>query len=62
MKPDSRKTDVDELIDANLKRAFEDLASEPVPDRFTELLGKLRSGEGTPGGGSSTDGGPSHEQ
>ncbi|MEL6465082.1 MAG: NepR family anti-sigma factor [Pseudomonadota bacterium] len=55
MKPPPRKTDVDAQIDANLKRAFEDLASEPVPDRFTELLSKLRSGEDVPDKGSSSD-------
>ena len=40
----TRKADVDAQIDANLKRAFDDLASEPVPDRFTELLNQLRTG------------------
>lgn len=44
MKPQTRKADVDAQIDANLKRAFEDLANEPVPDRFTDLLNQLRSG------------------
>lgn len=40
----TRKADVDAQIDANLKRAFDDMAGEPVPDRFTDLLKQLRSG------------------
>lgn len=34
---------MDQQIDANLKRAFDDMANEPVPDRFTELLNQLRA-------------------
>ncbi|WP_315899485.1 MULTISPECIES: NepR family anti-sigma factor [Roseovarius] len=34
-------------IDENLKRAFEDVASEPLPSRFTDLLEQLKtSGHG----------------
>ena len=29
-------------IDDNLRRAFDTMASEPLPDRFTELLAKLK--------------------
>ena len=43
-KPRSGNNDVQRQIDANLKRAFDTLASEPVPDRFTDLLDKLRKG------------------
>lgn len=32
---------VDE-IDRNLKQAFDDMAQQPVPDRFTDLLAQLR--------------------
>ncbi|MGR3760266.1 NepR family anti-sigma factor [Roseobacteraceae bacterium NS-SX3] len=32
-------------IDQNLKRAFDQMASEPVPDRFTDLLKQLREKE-----------------
>jgi hypothetical protein len=42
---DNRRRDRREInrqIDSNLKRAFEKLASEPVPDRFTDLLQQLR--------------------
>jgi len=43
MKPQNRKTEVDEQIDENLKRAFEDMANAPVPDRFAELLDQLKN-------------------
>jgi hypothetical protein len=42
---DNRRRDRREInrqIDSNLKRAFEKLAGEPVPDRFTDLLQQLR--------------------
>ena len=32
-------------IDANLKRAFDQLAGEPVPKRFTDLLKQLQDKE-----------------
>lgn len=32
-------------IEANLKRAYNDVLSEPLPDRLTELLNKLKSGD-----------------
>lgn len=35
---------VDE-IDRNLRQAFEDTAHQPVPDRFTDLLDKLKAAE-----------------
>lgn len=31
-------------IDAHLKRAFQELADEALPDRFNDLLAQLRSG------------------
>jgi hypothetical protein len=33
------------LITRNLRLAFGEVASEPVPDRFLDLLAKLDSGE-----------------
>jgi len=32
-------------IDANLKRVYDDLVQEAVPDRFRELLDQLRNAE-----------------
>ncbi|WP_261398608.1 NepR family anti-sigma factor [Leisingera daeponensis] len=40
-----RKEQADREIDENLKRAFEKVASEPVPDRFTDLLKQLKEKE-----------------
>lgn len=31
-------------IDANLRRAFHQIAEEPLPQRFVDLLEQLRSG------------------
>ena len=39
-----RQTRVQEEIEKNLKRAYDDVASEDLPDRFAELLQTLRSG------------------
>ena len=38
-----RTSSVDNTIDENLKRAFEDVASEPLPSRFTDLLEQLKT-------------------
>ncbi|MCK0149519.1 hypothetical protein MWU54_05760 [Marivita sp. S6314] len=32
-------------IEANLKRAFDEVSREEVPDRFTDLLAQLRNAE-----------------
>lgn len=32
-----------QTLDANLKKAFDETAQEPLPDRFVELLKELRS-------------------
>jgi hypothetical protein len=34
------------LITRNLRLAFGEVASEPVPDRFLDLLGRIDSAEG----------------
>lgn len=44
-KPPRPGSDVDRLIDDNLRHAFETLANEPVPDRFMDLIQKLRANE-----------------
>lgn len=38
-----RDKKLDRLIDENLKRAFDTVADEPVPDRFKQLIEKLRA-------------------
>jgi len=34
-------------IDANLKRVYDDLVQEAIPDRFKQLLDQLRNAEKT---------------
>lgn len=34
-----------DLIGQNLRRVYQEVASEPLPDRFKELLDKLKRGE-----------------
>lgn len=46
---------MENTIDENLKRAFEDVASEPLPSRFTDLLEQLKAGGGAKGGNSESD-------
>lgn len=33
---------VDQEIDRNLKRAFDEMSEEPLPDRLMELINRLR--------------------
>ena len=40
-----QKPDVDTLIDSNLKRVYDSVLAEDVPDRFAELLTQLQAGE-----------------
>ncbi|RZW08113.1 MAG: hypothetical protein EX266_05715 [Rhodobacteraceae bacterium] len=54
-KMDQHDPELNRLIDKNLKRAFDTLANEPVPDRFTSLLDQLRSGEKKDPKGSADD-------
>ena len=37
-------------IDDNLKRVYEELSEEKLPDRFTELLERLKHQSGQQGG------------
>lgn len=47
--PRPRMETADRNIDENLKRAFEEIANEPVPDWFTYLLKQLKEkGASTP--------------
>ncbi|WP_171172688.1 NepR family anti-sigma factor [Ruegeria sp. HKCCA0370] len=42
------RQEIEKRIDENLKRAFDEVASEPVPDRFVDLLEKLRNQTSVP--------------
>lgn len=41
-----------EQIDENLKRVYAAAMTEELPDRFRDLLARLKSGDGTGTGGS----------
>lgn len=41
-----RVSSMEQMIDANLKRAFDDVLNQDIPDRFTDLLSQLRASEG----------------
>ncbi|WP_299788621.1 NepR family anti-sigma factor [uncultured Marivita sp.] len=45
MKQDRKISSLEQEIEANLKRVYEDVAKQDVPDRFTELLNKLREAD-----------------
>lgn len=40
--PDNGNKTGDSRIDSHLRRAFAAVSEEPLPDRFTELLNRLR--------------------
>ncbi|MEM9794905.1 MAG: NepR family anti-sigma factor [Pseudomonadota bacterium] len=46
MGQDDDKANLDELIDANLRRVYDSVLNEDIPDRFSDLLRRLQSGEG----------------
>ncbi|WP_299658355.1 NepR family anti-sigma factor [uncultured Tateyamaria sp.] len=46
---------VEREIDQNLKRAYEDVANQELPTRFTDLLDQLRSQDATTKGKDKTD-------
>lgn len=43
MRPTSPKPEVSDLIGQRLRNYYEAVASEPVPDRFMELLSQLEA-------------------
>lgn len=40
-----KKRSVDEQIDDNLKRVYQQAATEPLPDKFLSLLAQLKAKE-----------------
>lgn len=40
-----RQTVLNKQIDENIRRVYSEMADEPVPDRFTDLLRQLRDKE-----------------
>lgn len=45
MKQDRKASSLEQEIDANLKRVYQDVADQEIPDRFTQLLDKLREAD-----------------
>lgn len=41
------KSKVDQQIDENLKRVYDDMLKEDVPDRFMDLIQQLRQSDGS---------------
>lgn len=57
MTQDKKHTRLQDEIDDNLRRAYNDVLQEDVPDRFTQLLNQLRAQDtGASSSGSSADG------
>ena len=56
MTQQNRNSRLQEEIDRNLKRAYEDVLQQEVPDRFKELLAQLKKTQGAaPSGGDNHD-------
>lgn len=51
MTKDDKSDKIREQIDANLKRVFQESASEELPDRFKDLLAQLKNTDTSGGGG-----------
>jgi hypothetical protein len=45
MKTGKKKSNVDQQIDENLRRVYNDALNENVPDRFTDLIRQLKESE-----------------
>jgi hemerythrin-like domain-containing protein len=45
MKQDRKLSSLEQEIEANLKRVYDDVANQEVPDRFTQLLEQLRQAD-----------------
>jgi hypothetical protein len=58
MDRDKEKPNVDNMIDDNLRKVYDSVLQEEVPDRFSKLLEQLRSGETRTSEESEREGGP----
>ncbi|MBS0123579.1 NepR family anti-sigma factor [Thetidibacter halocola] len=45
MTQDKHASRIEREIDANLRRVYQDVADEQVPDRFTDLLARLKAAD-----------------
>jgi len=57
------KSKLDQQIDENLKRVYDDMLKEDVPDRFMDLIQQLRQSDGSrsPDGSDGSDGNDSDD-
>ncbi|MEX3016152.1 NepR family anti-sigma factor [Gymnodinialimonas hymeniacidonis] len=46
MASDSKKSRVEQQIDENLKRVYDDAMKDELPDRFLDLIAQLKASEG----------------
>ena len=46
MTQSNQRSRLQDEIEANLKKAYDDVLNEDVPDRFTQLLSQLRNADG----------------
>ena len=51
MTQDDKSSRLQREIDANLRRVYDDVAREEIPDRFTQLLARLKQAEEKQTGG-----------
>lgn len=51
MAPDDKKDGRKDPIDEHLKRVYDEVLQEDVPDRFTDLLNQLRQQDQSKSGG-----------
>ncbi|GLO69268.1 hypothetical protein MACH17_07850 [Phaeobacter inhibens] len=58
---ETRSDAVEREIDRNLKKAFDTLASEPIPDRFANLLDQLKAKGSEPAKSSGNGAGDTNE-
>ncbi|MCC1492924.1 hypothetical protein J1C49_09915 [Cognatishimia sp. F0-27] len=45
MNPSDKESRLQDEIDANLKKVYDDVLNEEIPDRFTQLLQRLRESD-----------------
>ncbi len=48
MTRENRNSRLQQEIEANLKRAYDDVLQQDIPDRFTQLLAQLQSADSKP--------------
>ncbi len=46
MASDRKKSSVEQQIDENLKRVYDDAMKDELPDRFMDLIAQLKAKEG----------------